>query len=87
MKHQKRTKKTAAVTLDEAQRMVDHLSPVDQARLLTYLAPRVAGHVSATHAPDYAEAWDAFLRIGETLEKGDTGESETLTAAVLSMRR
>ena len=33
------------------------------------------------------DAWNEFFRLGETLMESDSAESETLTSAVLSMRR
>ncbi len=87
MDHNKRD--TADVTLDEARRVVDHLSPTDQARLLTYLAPRIAQYVAEMESPaaDKADAWNEFFRLGEALMESDTEESGTLTSTVLSMRR
>ena len=49
MDHNKRD--TADVTLNEARRVVDHLSPADQARLLMYLAPRIAQYVAEMESP------------------------------------
>jgi hypothetical protein len=80
-------------TLNEVQRLVDRLTPLDQARLLAYLAPRVAHIVeSIQHPPpvsplDTTDAWKEFFRIGDALAASDTPESETLTAAVLATRR
>jgi hypothetical protein len=80
-------------TLNEVRRLIDQLTPLDQARLLAYLAPRVAHIVeSIQHAApvsplDTADAWKEFFRIGDALAVNDTPESETLTAAVLAMRR
>jgi hypothetical protein len=38
-------------------------------------------------APVPADAWEAFFQLGEELTASDTPERETLTAAVLAMRR
>lgn len=78
-------------TLDQAQRLVDQLTPSDQVRLLAYLASRLARVVPrqppALSAPEAADAWETFFRLGEALATTDTPECETLTKAVLAMRR
>jgi hypothetical protein len=78
-------------TLDQAQRLVDQLTPVDQVRLLAYLASRVAQVFPtssiATEKPETVDTWEKFFELGEGLAATDTPESDTLTAAVLSMRR
>ena len=78
-------------TLDQAQRLVDQLTPYDQVRLLAYLASRLAQVVPvpppAPSAPEAATAWEAFFQLGEELAATDTPECETLTTAVLTMRR
>lgn len=78
-------------TLDQAQRLVDQLSPTDQVRLLAYLASRLAQVIPAPSlapsSPEAATAWEAFFQLGEELAATDTSECETLTTAVLAMRR
>jgi hypothetical protein len=80
-------------TLDQVQRLAEQLSPQDQARLLAALALRMAQVMnsippSATVTPqESAEAWEKFLRLGEALTASDMPGSETLTEAVLAMRR
>ena len=60
-------------TLDQVQRLVEQLSPLDQARLLAYLAPRIASIVASMHhvvpvSPQGpTEAWKKFCRLGEAL--------------------
>jgi len=77
--------------LDQAQRLVDQLPPHEQVRLVAYLAERLAQVIpvqpSATSAPEVAEAWETFFQLGEGLTTTDSPERETLTAAVLAMRR
>jgi hypothetical protein len=79
--------------LVRAQQLVDQLTPHDQVRLLAYLTTRLAQVVSAlpptpgTTPPEPAEIWETFFQLGETLAATDTPERETLTAAVLAMRR
>lgn len=80
-------------TLEEAQRLVDRLTPLDQVRLLEYLIPRIARAVASAQSAGPAasdtdaNAWRDFFRLGEALAKPDSPGSETMTAAVLSMRR
>jgi hypothetical protein len=78
-------------TLTQAQRLVDQLTPYDQLQLLAYLASRLAQVVPARppapSGPEAADAWAAFFQLGEELAATDTPECETLTNAVLAMRR
>ena len=78
-------------TLDQVQRLVDQLTPADQVRLLAYVASRVAQvfpHSSTTvDGPEPGDAWERFFELGEELAATDTPECDTLTAAVLAMRR
>ena len=80
-------------TLNQVQRLVEQLSPHEQAHLLAFLALRMAQVVTATAlpasvtSPETAEAWEALFRLGDALAASDTPASETLTAAVLAMRR
>lgn len=79
--------------LEQVQRLVDQLSPSEQAHLLAYLALRMSHVVaSAPHATPVspsgiAEAWEEFFRLGDALAASDAPELDTLTAAVLAMRR
>ena len=83
----------AESTLDQVQRLVEQLSPHEQAHLLAFLALRMAQVVTATSppasitSPEPAEAWEEFFRLGDTLAASDAPAAETLTAAVLAMRR
>ena len=83
----------AESTLTQVQRLVERLSPAEQASLLSTLALRIGGMMTSTFSPgsaiaaEPAEAWEELFRLGETLAGSDTQESETLTAAVLAMRR
>lgn len=79
-------------TLDQVQHLVDQLTPLDQVRLLEYLTPRIAQVVasispSSNSLPTHADAWKEFFRIGDALAAGDKPGMETLTSAVLTMRR
>ncbi len=82
----------ADTILDQAQRLIDQLTPRDQARLLAYLARRLVQVVpvtapAKTEVAETTEAWERFFQLGEALAATDASEGETLTAAVLAMRR
>jgi uncharacterized membrane protein len=83
----------AESTLNQVQRLVAQLSPHEQAHVLASLALRLAQVVTTTSSPasvtppEPAEAWEEFFRLGDALAASDTPASETLTAAVLAMRR
>ena len=83
----------AESTLNQVQRLVEQLSPHEQAHLLASLALRMAQVVTATShpasstPPETAAAWEEFFRLGDALAASDTPATETLTAAVLTMRR
>ncbi|HYU34642.1 MAG TPA: hypothetical protein VEW48_21025 [Thermoanaerobaculia bacterium] len=83
----------AESTLTEVQRLVERLSPSEQARLLSTLALRIGAMMTSTTSPvsvtpaDATETWEEFFRLGDTLTVSDAEESGTLTAAVLAMRR
>lgn len=83
----------AESTLDQVQRLVERLSPAEQARLLSTLALRMAHVMTSTSSPasatpsEAAAAWEEFFRLGNSLILSDTQESDTLTETVLAMRR
>ena len=83
----------AESTLNQVQRLVEQLSPHEQAHLLASLALRMAQVVTSTSSlaavtpRETAEAWEEFFRLGDALAASDTPAAETLTAAVLAMRR
>ena len=83
----------AESTLHQVQRLVEQLSPYEQAHLLASLALRMAQVVTspsspaAVTPPETTEAWEEFFRLGDALAASDTPEADTLTAAVLAMRR
>ncbi len=81
-----------APILEQAQRLVDQLTPHDQVRLLAYLANQLAQAVPVSqapvsNAPQPVDAWETFFQLGDELATADTPEHGTLTAAVLTMRR
>jgi hypothetical protein len=79
--------------LAQAQQLVEQLTPHDQVRLLAYLTTRLAQVVPArapTPAgtpPEPSDVRESFFQLGEMLAATDTPKRETLTAAVLAMRR
>jgi hypothetical protein len=79
--------------LAQAQQLVDQLTPQEQVRLLAYLTTRLAQVVTALPPPpggappEPADVWETFFQLGDMLAATDTPERETLTAAVLAMRR
>ncbi|MGE3541332.1 MAG: hypothetical protein AB7N91_28350 [Candidatus Tectimicrobiota bacterium] len=81
----------AESTFDQVQRLVEQLSPTEQAHLLASLALRLAQVVTppplAVTSAEPAEAWEEFFRLGDALAASDTPGADTLTAAVLAMRR
>lgn len=83
----------AESTRNQVQRLVEQLSPHEQAHLLAFLALRMAQVVTATShptsitSPEPAAAWNEVFRLGDALAASDTPAAETLTAAVLAMRR
>jgi hypothetical protein len=85
--------KMTTATLEVVQQLVDQLTPLEQARLLEYLTPRVVRTVvsrqaiQATNVAPLAEAWQTFLLIGDQVAATDHPEQPTLTQSVQLMRR
>ena len=83
----------AESTLHQVQRLVEQLSLYEQAHLLASLALRLAQVVTSPSPPaavtpsEPAAAWEEFFRLGDALAASDTPGADTLTAAVLAMRR
>jgi hypothetical protein len=79
--------------LAQAQQLVDQLTPQEQVRLLAYLTTRLAQVVTTLPPPpggappEPTDVWETFFQLGDMLAATDTPERETLTAAVLAMRR
>jgi len=46
-----------------------------------------ASHPASITLPETVETWEEFFRLGDVLAASDTPAAETLTAAVLAMRR
>jgi hypothetical protein len=83
----------AESTLHQVQRLVEQFSPHEQAQVLASLALRMAQLVASASypasvtPPKTAEAWEELFRLGEAIAASDTPATDTLTAAVLAMRR
>jgi len=83
----------ASATLNHVQQLVDQLSPMEQAKLLEYLTPRIARALTQQQAATSAtgvqhqDAWAELFRVGDIIAASDTTDAPTLTTAVLSMRR
>jgi len=79
--------------LAEARSLADQLDPADQARLVAYHAARLAlavaplEHRPAVSQTEATEAWQRLCKIGDSLAQGEASTGETLTSAMLSMRR
>jgi hypothetical protein len=80
-------------TLEQVQRLVDQLTPLEQVRLLEYLTPRLVHAVANARAPQsaarpaHADAWQEFFRIGDALAATDKPGMNTMTTTLLAMRR
>ncbi len=77
----------AESTLHQVLRLVEQLSPHEQAQVLTSLALRMARVVASSLPPasvtprETAEAWEELFRLGDALAASDTPTADTLTAA------
>ena len=81
----------AAATLDQVQHLVDQLSPLEQVKLLEYLASRIVRAMAqqpATPAPPahYEGAWAELFRLGNAIAASEITTSATLTSTVSAMR-
>lgn len=64
-----------AITLSYVQTLVDQLSPLDQARLLQYLMPKITRTVATAYkeqssrpiSTEAKNAWEQFFKIGDSL--------------------
>ena len=81
----------SASTLEQVKDLVNKLTPYEQAKLLEYLTPRIAQMLSHTQ-PKTSQAaldlaWQKLFDLGDAIAATDEQTSETLTQAVLNMRR
>ncbi len=77
--------------LEQVKRLINQLTPFEQAQLLQYLTPRIAHSLAYTQPQssreEYEAAWDAFFKAGEEIAASDDPNTETLTQTLLKMRR
>lgn len=78
----------ASMAFDLVQQLVDRLTTAEQAQLLAYLAPKLASAVATQEAPTPVKVptWADFFAAGDAL-KDDGANDQSMTAAVISMRR
>jgi len=83
----------AEALLAQAQQLINHLSLVDQARLMEYLSSRMEAAILSISSPSTMKSvaqndpWQAFFKAGDELGSGTIESSETMTSALLVMRR
>jgi len=83
----------AESTLHQVERLVEQLSPYEQAHVLAFLALRMAQRVASTPdpasvtPPETSVVWEELFRLGDALAASDVPAADTLTATVLAMRR
>ena len=77
----------ASMTYDLVRQLVERLSAAEQAQLLAYLAPKLLKSVAVPEAaqPPQLTTWEHFFALGDKLQDDPAGES--MTQAVISMRR
>jgi hypothetical protein len=79
--------------LAQAQQLINHLSLVDQARLMEYLSSRMEAAIlsiassSTVKSIDHDDPWREFFKAGDNLGNDTPERPETMTAALLAMRR
>ena len=83
----------AEALLAQAQQLINRLSLLDQARLMEYLSSRMEAAILAASSPATTKSvtqddpWGEFFKAGDDLA-GNTPEGmETMTSALLAMRR
>jgi hypothetical protein len=83
----------AEALLAQAQQLINHLSLVDQARLMEYLSSRMEAAIlsisstSTMKNVDQDDPWREFFRIGDDLASNAQERSGMMTSALLAMRR
>lgn len=79
----------ASMTFDLIQQLVDRLTAAEQAQLLAYLAPKLAGAIGAQARATEVKAatWDEFFAAGDALQDDPSAAGQSMTEAVISMRR
>jgi len=83
----------AEALLVQAQQLINHLSLVDQARLMEYLSSRMEAAILSISSPatmksvDQDDPWQEFFKAGDALGSNTPERSATMTSALLVMRR
>jgi hypothetical protein len=79
----------ASMTFDLVLQLVDRLTAAEQAQLLAYLAPKLAGAISeqVSATEDKAATWAEFFSAGDALQNDPAATDQSMTEAVISMRR
>jgi len=78
-------------TLHEIEASIDRLNVHDQARLLQYLAPKVASAMLSTEdsqvSQDPATAWARYREVADSLAATSVPGAASLTESISEMRR
>ncbi len=82
------------VLLAQAQQLVNRLSLLDQARLMEYLSFRIEATIVSTSSSssmvknvEQDDPWEEFFKAGDVLMSNAPERMETMTSALLAMRR
>ncbi len=84
---------TAEKTLEQIQHLVERLDDLERERLLDSLtvwidrATAAAPHREGEEPVAANDAWEDLFELGDALAEADRPAAETLTSAVLRMRR
>ena len=79
--------------LAQAQQLINRLSLVDQARLMEYLSSCIEAAILAASSPSTTKSleqddpWGELFRAGDDLGSNPPERAETMTSALLAMRR
>lgn len=84
-----------AITFSYVQSLVDQLSPLDQARLIQYLTPKITHTVATAYrepstnmgSAEARDAWERLFEIGDSLNVLASVSDETLTETIQQIRR
>ena len=83
----------AEALIAQAQQLINRLSLLDQARLMEYLSSRMEAAILSASLPvtmksiDQHDPWREFFKAGDDLMRNTPERSETMTSALLEMRR
>ena len=83
----------AEALLAQAQQLINRLSLLDQARLMEYLSSRMEAAILAASSPattksvEQDDPWREFFKAGDALANNIPEGTQTMTSALLAMRR